>query len=197
MTTEANATEAVESALVHCRLTPGQSRFRVQAFAEGLLSAFGHDPILEAGEFSGDVEFIPETFSDATVKLSVKASSLRVTNIAKEKDRDEIERTLRDSVLETGKYKDITFRSTRVTVARLADKRYRATIVGDVSLHGMVQNNLWISAEVTVNENNLQARGEFPLKQKDFGIKPVSVAGGTLKVKNEVKCSFDVTVTLE
>jgi hypothetical protein len=38
----------------------------------------------------------------------------------------------------------------------------------------------------------LRAKGEYQLRQTDFKIKPVSVAGGTLKIKNELKCSFDV-----
>jgi len=34
----------------------------VQAFAEGLLSALGHDPVFEVREFSGAVEFAPGSF---------------------------------------------------------------------------------------------------------------------------------------
>ena len=30
------------------------------------------------------------------------------------------------------------------------------------------------------------------MRQSDFGIKPVSAAGGTIKVKNELKLSFDL-----
>lgn len=197
MTTENNTLQSTENGLVHFRIDPAQSRLGVQAFAEGLFSAFGHDPVFEAGEFSGTAEFMPGTFADAMVKLTVKTQSLKVTDSVKEKDRIEIERTMRDSVLETAQYPDLNFTSTRIAVVRLADKRYRATVVGDMTLHGVVQNNVWISAEVTVNEDKLQAKGEFPLKQKDFGIKPASVAGGTLKVKNEVKCSFDITASSE
>ncbi len=45
---------------------------------------------------------------------------------------------------------------------------------------------------MTVTGGDLRAKGEFSLKQTDYKIKLVSVAGGTLKVKNELKCSFDV-----
>jgi hypothetical protein len=30
------------------------------------------------------------------------------------------------------------------------------------------------------------------LKQRDFGITPVSIGGGTIKVKDEVRIEFDV-----
>jgi len=37
-------------------------------------------------------------------------------------------------------------------------------------------------------------RGSATLKQTDFGITPVTVAGGTVKVKNEVKVEFDIAL---
>jgi hypothetical protein len=39
---------------------------------------------------------------------------------------------------------------------------------------------------------SLRAQGDFSLKQTDYNIKLVSVVGGTLKVKNELKFSFDI-----
>ena len=38
----------------------------------------------------------------------------------------------------------------------------------------------------------LRAFGEFSLRQSDYGIKPVSAVGGGLKVKDEVKFTFDI-----
>jgi len=34
--------------------------------------------------------------------------------------------------------------------------------------------------------------GRVVLKQRDFGITPVSIAGGTVKVKNELTIDFDI-----
>jgi hypothetical protein len=34
------------------------------------------------------------------------------------------------------------------------------------------------------------------LKQSEFGITPISIVGGTVKVKNEMKIDFDI-VTME
>ena len=197
MTTEANATRATQAGVAHYRIDPQLSRFTVQACAEGLFSAFGHDPIVETQDCSGEVIFAPDAPNDSSVELTINASSLSVANEVKEKDRNEIERMMREEVLETANYPEITLLSSRVTLVRLADKRYRATIVGDVTLHGVTQKNVWIPGEVTIDENELHAKGEFSLKQKDYGIKLVSVAGGTLKVKNEVKCSFEISAVRE
>jgi hypothetical protein len=38
----------------------------------------------------------------------------------------------------------------------------------------------------------LRAKGAFTLKQTSFDIKPVSIAGGTIKVKDELKFTFEI-----
>jgi Ni,Fe-hydrogenase I small subunit len=48
------------------------------------------------------------------------------------------------------------------------------------------------SAQVRLTSDMLRAYGEFSLLQSNFGIKPVSVAAGMLKLKDELKVSFDV-----
>jgi hypothetical protein len=49
-----------------------------------------------------------------------------------------------------------------------------------------------IPARLVFNADNMRARGEFSLRQTSYGIKPVSIAAGTIKVKDEVKFSFDI-----
>jgi polyisoprenoid-binding protein YceI len=173
-------------------LDPGASRFTVQAFAEGLLSAFGHDPVIGIKDFSGEVKFTSGTFADASLKLIIRADSLVVIDNAKPSDRAEIERVMHNEVLETGRYREIGFESDNVTVNRLRDSRYGVRLIGDLTLHGITQKNLWINAEATINGDELRATGGFLVKQSDFNIKRVSIAGGAMKVKNEVKCVFDL-----
>jgi len=47
-----------------------------------------------------------------------------------------------------------------------------------------------VNADVT--ERNGHYLGTTALKQKDFGITPISLAGGTVKVKNELRLEFDI-----
>ncbi len=195
-TTE-TATETSELGVVHYCLVPDQSKFTVQAFAEGLFSAFGHDPVLAIKDFTGEAQFVPGSFESASLKITIKAESIVLSNEVKEKDRIEIEQTMREQVLEIAKYPEIVFVSSNISVARLAEGRYRARIIGDVMLHGATQKNLWISSEAKVTGDSLRAQGEFSLKQTDFGIKPFSAAGGTIKLKNELKFSFDIAAQKE
>jgi polyisoprenoid-binding protein YceI len=176
----------------HYRLDAGRSQFIVQAFAEGLLSSFGHNPVIAIRDFEGEVEFVPGTLEGARVRLTIKVDSLTVTDDVKEKDRLEIERMMRDDVLEVSKYPEITFESKSVTASRIREGLYRARVIGDLTLHGVAQPNLWIQAEVTFGDDTLRAQGEFSLRQTDYKIKPVSAVGGTIKVKNELKFKFDI-----
>jgi polyisoprenoid-binding protein YceI len=181
-----------ENGPVHYRMVAGESRFTVQAFAEGLLSAFGHDPVIAIRDFTGDVQFTPGTLTDGLVKMTIKADSLAANEDVKEKDRAEIDRMMHEDVLETAKFPEIVFTSTSVNANRLGKGRYRARVIGDLTLHGVTQKNVWIQAEVTITEEKVRAQGQFSLRQTDFQIKPIKVAGGTLKVKNELKFDFDI-----
>jgi hypothetical protein len=49
-----------------------------------------------------------------------------------------------------------------------------------------------VNARVELSANSLHAHGEIPLRQTNYGIKPVSVAGGTIKVKDDVKLTFNI-----
>jgi len=178
--------------LEHYRLDAAASKFTAQAFAEGLFSAFGHDPVIGIRDFQGEAEFVPGTFENASLRLSINANSLAVVNNVKEKDRHEIERMMREEVLETGKYPEIVFQSNNIALSRLGEGRYRARVIGKLTLHGVTQNNLWLNGEVAISADGLRARGDFAVKQTDYKINLVSVVGGTLKIKNEVKCSFDI-----
>ncbi len=190
------ATET-KSRVVSYRLEPEESNFTVQAFAEGLFSAFGHNPVIAIRDFSGEAKFVPATLEDASLRVTVNPDSLIVSGEVREKDRAEIERTMLNDVLETTKYPEIAFTSNSVSASRIGEGRHRARIIGDLTMHGVTQKNIWISAEVTLTEKGLRARGDFSLKQTDFGIKLVSVAGGMLKLKNELKFSFDIEAAHE
>jgi len=176
----------------HYRLDAAASTFKVQAFAGGLLSAFGHDPVFGVNDFQGEVQFVAGSFANASLKLVVKANSLAVVNDIKGKDRQDIERTMRNDVLETAKYPEIVFESNNVAVSRAANDRFRARMIGNLTLHGVTQKNISLNCDVTLTAEGVRAKGGFALRQTDYNIKLVSVAGGTLKIKNEVKGAFDI-----
>src|SRR5829696_5982387 len=99
------------STTVRYQLDVSRSRFTAQAFADGLFAGFGHNPVIGIRDFTGEVRFTPETFADARMRLAINAQSLIVLDNIKEKDKQEIERTMHERVLETSLYPEIIFQS--------------------------------------------------------------------------------------
>ncbi|MEZ5426682.1 MAG: YceI family protein [Pyrinomonadaceae bacterium] len=173
-------------------LDASESTFTVQAFASGLLKGLGHDPTVGIRDFKGEAKFSPETFDNAELRIEVDARSLAVIDNVKEKDVKEVERTMHEDVLETSSFPEIVFQSTSITTTRIIPGRYKAKIIGDLTLHGQTQNGIWIMAQLTLDGDSLRAKGDFSIKQTNYGIKLVSVAAGALKLKDELKFNFDL-----
>ncbi len=172
-------------------IDPAKSRFTVKAFASGLLSGLGHNPTIAIRDFSGQATFTPGSLAESSLEFVIKANSLAVQNDVSDKDRREIERMMKENVLETGRFPEIVFASTEVSGTQLGDTLYALKIQGGLDLHGVTRMQSFI-AQMTPGEDSLRAFGEFTLRQTDFNIKLVSVAGGALKVKDELKFSFDI-----
>lgn len=173
------------------RVDASRSRFIAQAFAEGLLSAFGHNPRLAVRRFEGEAEFDPAAPNAASVWMKARADSLVVIDDISEKDRREIERVTREEALEAARYPEVVFRSAIVAARRAAEGRYQVKIIGDLSLHG-VTREFAIDVAAPVEGDELRAQGGFTLRLTDFNIRPITVAGGLLKLKDEVRLSFDI-----
>jgi polyisoprenoid-binding protein YceI len=173
------------------RIDAEQSRFTVRAFAGGFLSALAHDHTISIREFDGETDFTYGTVEPASLQMTIKSGSLAVTDKISASDRQKIESTMRDEVLEVSKYPEIAFKSSSVSASKTGEGRYQARITGEITLHG-VSRPLTIAAQLEFGDKVLRAQGAFTLKQSSFGIRPVSVAGGTIKVKDELKVTFDI-----
>jgi polyisoprenoid-binding protein YceI len=167
------------------------SRFTVRAFASGMLSSFGHNPTIAIRNFSGDAEFDPAAPERATMRVEIRADSLEVTDDIKSKDRSEIEDTMNRKVLETEKYPAITFETTTMSASAPDGARFQVNMNGILDLHG-VTGTVPVAAQVMLMGDSMRASGEFSLRQSDYAIAPVVVAGGALKLKDELKFSFDI-----
>lgn len=178
--------------VVHYRMDAGVSRCTVRVFAAGLFSAFGHNPTIAVRGCTGEAFFVPGSLQQASVRMSIQSVTLEVTDDVSQKDRLEIESTMRQEVLETSRYPEIVFESSLISANKLSDYRYAVTVTGNMTLHGVTRSES-VNAQLTFSVDTLRAYGEFSLKQTDYGIKLVSVAGGGLKVKDEVKVTFDIT----
>src|ERR1700760_1715737 len=178
-------------ASVTFQIDPSASRFTVQAFATGLLSVFGHNPRIAIGDFDGQVEFAPETFDKASVKVTVQTSRMEVLDEMKRDDRKKLEQEMYGKVLDVDHFPTAVFESKNITVRKLDQDLLEAHVTGELSFHGVTKTETF-DARVAALGSTMRISGDFTLQQLDYGIKPVSFAGGALRLKDELKFAFEL-----
>lgn len=178
-------------ATVRFQIDKAASRFTVQAFATGLLSSFGHNPIIGMRDFDGEIQFVPGTYEKALVQVTVRTNAMEVLDEMKNDDRKKLEQKMFEDVLDIERFPVAVFESKEITIRKQSNDLLQAHVTGELSFHGTTQNHSF-DARVTVMGTMLRISGEFTLRQSDYGIKPVSFAGGALRLNDEVKFNFEL-----
>ena len=178
------------------RIDSTASRFTVQAFATGLLSSFGHNPKIGIRDYDGEIQFVPATYDNAVVRVTLRTGSMEVLDEMKSDDRKKLEQAMNEEVLEVQRFPTAAYESKQITAQKLSEDLIVAQVSGSLSFHGVTQP-LSIGARVTRMGTLLRISSEFSLRQTDYGIKPVSFAGGTLRLKDELKFGFELVARIE
>ena len=157
-----------------------RSVLTVRVYKAGAFSVFGHEHTIRAAIQKG-------SFDDdkGSVEFIVDARTLRVVDSdVSDKDRAEIQDTmLGPKVLDSAQFQEIRFHATDVK----GSGENRWTVHGELTLHGQTR-----PIKVDVERQDRRFRGAARLRQTEFGITPVTVAGGTVKVKDEVRVDFEI-----
>lgn len=159
---------------------PRRSTITIHVGKSGLFSGFGHNHTISAPIATATID--PQS---KTAAITVLTKEMKVVDPeVSAKDRAEIQATmLGPKVLDAQRFPEIRFISTRI--GQTAPQRFR--VIGNLQLHGVTRR-----LEFPVSGTPERYTGKTTLKQTDFGIQPVSVAGGTVKVKDEVEIEFDI-----
>lgn len=175
-----NAATAAPRADIH-PIDVERSTLTVFVYKSGLFSVFADDHVIRAPIAGGAVS--PD--APLGVEISVRSASLEVLDpsLGAGKRADVQARMLGPEVLDSGKYPDIAFTSTAIQV--VGSDRW--TVTGSLSIHGVTRPTTF-----SVAQQGGRYRGTVVLKQRDFGIEPISIVGGTVKVKDEVTVEFDI-----
>ena len=162
-------------------IDPQRSTMTVKVGKAGLFSAFGHNHEIRAPIASGSIA----ASGAASVELTMEARQMRVLDPdLSAKERAEVQKTmLSAAVLDSERFPQIHFVSR--TIEPDGTNRYRVS--GELTLHGMTRPVL-----VKVEQRGSSYTGSATLKQTEFGINPVTVAGGTVKVKDAIEIAFDI-----
>jgi len=120
-----------------------------------------------------------------TAALTFNAKEMKVLDEGvKDSERADIDQTMKsDKVLDVQRFPEIRFVSTSITPQ--SDGRYQ--VRGDLTLHGATR-----PVEFPITFSKDRYSGSVKLKQTDFGIAPVSIAGGTVKVKDVIEVVFEI-----
>jgi polyisoprenoid-binding protein YceI len=157
-----------------------QSTITIHVHKSGLFSVAGHNHTVIA-----PVSKVSIDTQGMAAEIVVLAKEMKVTDTdVSDKDRAQIQADmLGPKVLNAEKFPQIRFKSLEIKPAGAGHLR----VTGMLELHGVSQQ---ITLEFTGGNDHYQ--GKTKLKQSNFGIEPVSAAGGTVKVKDELDLDFDI-----
>jgi hypothetical protein len=158
-----------------------RSKITIQTGKSGLLSAAAHNHTINAPIASGTMR----ESAPSHIEFTVQAAKLTVEPNPKidAKDQATIQADMEDMTLEVKKFPEILFRSSRVD--KLPGGEWK--VDGDLTLHGATR-----PVSLIVKQTADSYTTHTVLKQTDFGIKPISIGGGMIKVKNEVEIDFEI-----
>ena len=159
-------------------IVPEESTVTLRVGKAGLFKFAGHSHEVTAPARGGEI--------------AADAADLRVTGKDEPpEDQPKVqEAMLGPKVLDAGRYPDIAFRSQQVSGRETSPGVFELQVRGELTLHG-VSRPLTLPVHVE-RAGTLVASGRTSIRQTDYGIKPVSVAG-VVNVRNEVEVEFRFT----
>lgn len=165
-------------------IDPKRSTVSVHVFKSGLFRAFADDHVIEAPLAEGSLD----DSATPNVRIVIDVRALKVLDPGlSPKDRGDVQtRMMGAEVLDADRFQHIRFRSVAIE-RRDAD---RWSVRGELDVHGQTRP---VSLDVVRAQGHY--KGSTSFKQSDFGITPISIAGGTVKVKDEIKIDFDIVTT--
>lgn len=163
------------------QIDPQHSSLTVYVSKQGIFAFAADNHVVNAPLTSG--AFDPAAKS---IELKIDAAQMRVLDPSMSPGRRaQVQANMVSSqVLDVQKYPEVTFHSTKTE----ATSPGKLKVTGDLTLHGQTRS-------VTVDVDELDAKhykGTATIRQTDFGITPIRIAGGTVKVKDELRVEFDI-----
>jgi polyisoprenoid-binding protein YceI len=174
----------------HPCVVPGRGHFQIHVGTGGLFGAFAHDHLVEAQKIEGCAVLDPQDLTRSSIKLTFAAASLRVLDPNEsEKDRASVQTNMETEVLRISEFPDVVFESTSIE-RRGSDS---ALIVhGNLTIRDKTQAIVLPLTFSPQTDGTFRVTGKYKFKQTAFGIKPIQLAAGTIKVKDELQTDFEI-----
>jgi polyisoprenoid-binding protein YceI len=158
-----------------------RSKITIHVGKSGMLSAAAHNHTIDAAIASGTVR----ESAPPHVEFTVEAAKMTVAPDPKidAKDQATIQTHMKEMTLEVAKFPQIVFRSSRAEKLPGGDWK----VDGNLTLHGITK-----PVSLTVKQTGDAWITHANLKQTDYSIKPISIGGGMIKVKDEIELDFQI-----
>jgi polyisoprenoid-binding protein YceI len=174
----------------HYRLDTASSRVVLHVGKAGLFRFAGHEHEVVAVLREGAASVDPDRVPSSSVELTFDVAALRVTG--KGEPPDDVpkvqEAMLGPKCLDAARYPTIRFVSSTVDAKHAAAGALDVLVRGTLTMHG-VSRPLTVPVHVVMGDGAITATGTVALRQTDFGITPITVAG-VVKVKDEVSLEW-------
>ena len=194
----ASANRTSAAPLLRYALDPDSSQVRIHTGASGLFGFAGHEHDIAPARFTGTAVIDSANVTKVVLAITVPTDSLRVVSDESPETRAKIERQMREQVLETQRFPTVVIRGVTFSPAGDAPgypgpplgKDVSGELVIELALHG-VTRTIALPIDIQVDRQRLRARGEFPIRHKDFDMKRVKVAG-VVNVADAIMIDFDL-----
>lgn len=188
--------EALGTAAVF-EVEPERSRIDIVVRRGGPLQRMGHDHVITARAVRGYAMLAEPGKGDSRADLLIdlqplavdEADARAVYGLETEPSESDIAgtaRNLQEKVLESARWPQA-----RVAIVRLEQNANLARCEVTIQIRGK-SHTLPVDVLLYSDDAGLRARGVFDLLQSDLGIKPFSLLGGALSVRDRLEISFRV-----
>jgi polyisoprenoid-binding protein YceI len=176
-----------------------ESWLQILVYRGGAMARLGHNHVIASHDLGG-YAYVAEDLTQSRFDVSIPVSALTIDEPAMREQagadfppgvpqsaRDGTRANLlSEALLDGTKYPQIRLRATEVVAAGdYFDVDVEITIKDQVK-------HVRVPVRVERTDGTIRARGEFPLKQSELGLKPFSAAMGALLVVDEMRIRFDV-----
>jgi polyisoprenoid-binding protein YceI len=180
---------------------PAQSDLHWLVYKAGALSRLGHNHTIGVGDLVGRVRANPANLAASSFELEFAVANLVVDDPMLRRSlgaefesvpsANDIEGTrgnmLGERVLDAEKHPKI-----RIVGTGPITKDNASSLTVKVELLGRTID-LTVPTQVTIDDQQLKATGEFELNHADLGMKPFSVMAGALQVGEKLSFSYSIT----
>jgi hypothetical protein len=170
------------------RVDSAQSLVTIEVHRAGLFSSLGHDHVVASRDVAGYVS-VSAGVADLYVPLDtlvVDDPGLRTgAGMNTQPSQQDIEGTRRNMLTRTLDAAHFPF--ALIHIARKDDGRLMVTI----TLHGITRSYA-VAAQLDTVPGGISVAGKMSLNQSDFGITPLAVLGGVLKVRDRLDLRFRI-----